>query len=97
MAATICFPVGNLAPEGSVIKSTSIDASLIDAQDGGAGLLHGGSGDRGDPGRRGGLGDVIVLIYGGPAGAGMQAIYQVTSALKNCRSVAMWRADGCAL
>ena len=29
-----------------------------------------------------GHGDVIVLICGGPRGAGMQEIYQVTSALK---------------
>jgi dihydroxyacid dehydratase/phosphogluconate dehydratase len=37
-------------------------------------------------------GDVIVLICGGPAGAGMQEIYQVTSALKNlpfCKHVAV--------
>src|SRR6202044_747900 len=30
LTATVCFPVGNLAPEGCVIKSTSIDPSLID-------------------------------------------------------------------
>ncbi len=30
MTATVCFPAGNLVPEGSVIKSTSIDPSLID-------------------------------------------------------------------
>jgi dihydroxyacid dehydratase/phosphogluconate dehydratase len=37
-------------------------------------------------------GDVIVLICGGPLGAGMQEIYQVTSALKNlpfCKHVAV--------
>ena len=32
LTATVCFPSGNLAPEGSVIKSTSIDPSLIDEQ-----------------------------------------------------------------
>jgi dihydroxyacid dehydratase/phosphogluconate dehydratase len=31
LTPTVCFPVGNLAPEGSVVKSTSIDPSLIDA------------------------------------------------------------------
>src|SRR5450631_3614138 len=31
LTATVCFPTGSLAPEGSVIKSTSIDPSLIDA------------------------------------------------------------------
>jgi dihydroxyacid dehydratase/phosphogluconate dehydratase len=39
-----------------------------------------------------GKGDVIVLICGGPAGAGMQEIYQITSALKNlpdCKHVAV--------
>ena len=30
LTSTVCFPVGNLAPEGSVIKSTAIDPSLID-------------------------------------------------------------------
>ena len=37
-------------------------------------------------------GDVIVLICGGPKGAGMQEIYQVTSALKalpHCKHVAV--------
>ena len=98
MAATVCFPVGNLAPEGSVIKSTSIDASLID--EGGV-YRHIG------PARvfiteaaaiaaikEGAVshGDVVVLICGGPIGAGMQEIYQVTSALKNlpfCKHVAV--------
>ena len=31
LTPTVCFPLGNLAPEGSVIKSTSIDPALIDA------------------------------------------------------------------
>ena len=30
LTPTVCFPMGNLAPEGSVIKSTAIDPSLID-------------------------------------------------------------------
>ena len=30
MTSTLCFPIGNLAPEGSVIKSTAIDPSVID-------------------------------------------------------------------
>ena len=29
LTPTVCFPVGNLAPEGSVVKSTAIDPSLI--------------------------------------------------------------------
>ena len=31
LTATVTFPVGNLAPDGSVVKSTSIDASLVGA------------------------------------------------------------------
>ena len=31
LTSTVCFPVGNLAPEGSVIKSTAIDPSVVDA------------------------------------------------------------------
>lgn len=98
LTPTVCFPGGNLAPEGSVIKSTSIDPSLIDD----AGVYR----HRG-PAKvfiseaaaiaaikegRVGQGDVIVLICGGPAGAGMQEIYQVTSALKqlpHCKHVAV--------
>ncbi len=98
LTATVCFPVGNLAPEGSVIKSTAIDPSLIDENNT---YQHVG------PARvfvtetaaieaiKGGEvshGDVIVLICGGPAGAGMQEIYQITSALKNlpfCKHVAV--------
>ena len=98
LTATVCFPTGNLAPEGSVIKSTSIDPSLI-----GENNVYRHTG----PARvfiteaaaiqaiKSGTvshGDVIVLICGGPAGAGMQEIYQVTSALKSlpfCKHVAV--------
>jgi len=98
LTPTVCFPVGNLAPEGSVIKSTSIDPSLVDASNtyrhvgparvftteaaAMAAIKKGGVGQ----------GDVIVLICGGPLGAGMQEIYQVTSALKAlpiCKHVAV--------
>jgi len=98
IGSTICFPVGNLAPEGSVIKSTAIDRSLIDANDV---YRHTGPAKvfiteaaaikaikNGDVAQ----GDVIVLICGGPAGAGMQEIYQITSALKqlpHCKHVAV--------
>jgi xylonate dehydratase len=98
LTSTVCFPVGNLAPEGSVIKSTAIDPSLIDN----AGVYR----HRG-PARvfitetsaiaalKAGTileGDVMVLICGGPAGAGMQEIYQITAALKalpHCKHVAV--------
>ena len=98
LTPTVCFPVGNLAPEGSVIKSTAIDPSLIGKDNV---YRHRG------PARvftteeaaiaaikaaAIGHGDVIVLICGGPKGAGMQEIYQVTSALKqlpHCKHVAV--------
>ena len=31
LTSTVCFPVGNIAPEGSVIKATAIDASVVDS------------------------------------------------------------------
>lgn len=98
LTPTVCFPVGNLAPEGSVIKSTSIDPTLID--DDGV-YRHTGPArvftseeaaihaiKTGDVTQ----GDVMVLICGGPMGAGMQEVYQVTSALKSlpfCKHVAV--------
>ncbi len=89
LTSTVCFPIGNLAPEGSVIKSTSIDPSVVGAD----GVYR----KRG-PARvytsepaamaaiKGGdiqAGDVIVLICRGPLGAGMEETYQLTAALKN--------------
>jgi putative YjhG/YagF family dehydratase len=98
LSATVCFPVGNLAPDGCVIKSTSIDPSLID-QDNvyrhtGPARVFITEAAAIDAIKRGVIshGDVVVLICGGPAGAGMQEIYQVTSALKNlpfCKHVAV--------
>jgi putative YjhG/YagF family dehydratase len=98
LTSTICFPVGNLAPEGSVIKSTAIDSSLVDESEV---YRHLGPAKvfvteeaaikaikSGDVAR----GDVLVLICGGPAGAGMQEIYQITAALKqlpHCKHVAL--------
>ena len=98
LTATICFPVGNLAPEGSVIKSTAIDPSLIDEQNvyrhTGPARVFITEAAAIDAIKHGGVshGDVLVLICGGPAGAGMQEIYQITAALKNlpyCKHVAV--------
>ncbi len=98
LTPTICFPVGNLAPEGSVIKSTSIDPSLIDEKNvyrhTGPARVFITEAAAIDAIKRGTVshGDVIVLICGGPAGAGMQEIYQITSALKTlpfCKHVAV--------
>jgi putative YjhG/YagF family dehydratase len=89
---TVCFPRGNLAPEGSVMKSTAIDPRVVDAdgiyrkegparvfvreRDAVAAL----KGQRESPIRPG---DVIVLAGRGPLGAGMEETYQITSALKH--------------
>lgn len=98
MTATVCFPSGNLAPEGSVIKSTSIDPTLIGEDEiyrhVGRARVFVTETAAIEAIKQGVVshGDVIVLICGGPAGAGMQEIYQVTSALKNldfCKHVAV--------
>jgi putative YjhG/YagF family dehydratase len=98
LTSTICFPVGNLAPEGSVIKSTAIDPSLV-GEDGV--YRHVGparvfvteeAAIKAIKSGQVAQGDVIVLICGGPAGAGMQEIYQITAALKqipHCKHVAV--------
>jgi putative YjhG/YagF family dehydratase len=98
LTATVCFPTGNLAPEGSVIKSTAIDPSLIDAsgmyRHTGPARVFVTEAAAIDAIKRGTMshGDVMVLICGGPLGAGMQEIYQITAALKGlpfCKHVAV--------
>ena len=98
LTPTVCFPVGNLAPEGSVIKSTAIDSSLIDDSNvyrhSGPARFFVSETSAIDAIKSGAIasGDVIVLVCGGPSGAGMQEIYQVTAALKNlpfCKHVAV--------
>lgn len=95
---TVCFPKGNLAPHGSVIKSTAIDPSLIDEANvyrhTGPARVFITEAAAIDAIKRGDLhaGDVVVLICGGPLGAGMQETYQVTSALKTlqyCKDIAV--------
>ncbi|MCY2962563.1 MAG: YjhG/YagF family D-xylonate dehydratase [Planctomycetota bacterium] len=92
LTSTVTFPHGNLAPEGSVIKSTAIDKSVVDA-DGvyrktGPARVFTSERDAvaAIKGRTGTkpiqAGDVIVLICRGPLGTGMEEIYQITSALK---------------
>ncbi len=98
LTSTICFPVGNLAPEGSVIKSTAIDPSLVNENNvyrhlGPARVfVSEASAIQAIKSGQVAHGDVIVLICGGPAGAGMQEIYQITAALKqlpHCKHVAV--------
>jgi len=98
LTSTVCFPLGNLAPEGSVIKSTAIDPSLVDERQV---YRHVGPAKvfvsepaaiRAIKSSEIAQGDVLVLVCGGPAGAGMQEIYQITSALKqlpHCKHVAV--------
>ena len=88
LTPTVSFPHGNIAPEGSVIKSTAIDPSVVDAD--GVYRLTG-------PARvflteraaiaaikAGSIraGDVLVLICRGPMGSGMEETYQLTGALR---------------
>ncbi len=89
LTSTVTFPRGNLAPEGAVIKSTAIDPSVVDA-DGvyrktGPARVFVRERDAVAAIKRGEVraGDVVVLICRGPMGAGMEEIYQVTSALKH--------------
>lgn len=91
LTSTVCFPSGNLCPEGSVIKATSIDPTVID-DDGvyrkrGRARVFSKESDaiaavKGQSDKPIEAGDVIVLIGRGPIGCGMEETYQITSALK---------------
>jgi putative YjhG/YagF family dehydratase len=91
LTSTVTFPRGNLCPEGSVIKSTAIDPSVVDAdgvyrktgpakvfttEKAAIAALKGQGAKAVLPG------DVLVLCCRGPLGSGMEETYQVTSALK---------------
>jgi putative YjhG/YagF family dehydratase len=89
LTSTLSFPRGNLAPEGSVVKSTTIDPTLVD--DDGIYRMQGPA--RVFLSEKAAIsaikqahvksGDVLVLAGIGPAGTGMEETYQVTSALKH--------------
>ena len=91
LTSTVVFPVGNISPEGSVIKSTAIDPSVLEDGvyrhygrarvfvDERAAIRAVKGGDGVDPVQPG---DVMVLMGGGPSGTGMQETAQITSALK---------------
>lgn len=88
LTSTVTFPRGNLAPEGSVVKSTSIDPSVVGA-DGiyrieGPARVFVRESDAIAAIKRGDIkaGDVMVLCGCGPMGTGMEETYQITSALK---------------
>jgi putative YjhG/YagF family dehydratase len=89
LTSTITLPQGNLAPEGSVIKSTAIDPTLLDSY----GVYRKIGPARVFTGESGAIrairtadvkpGDIIVLVCAGPMGSGMEEILQVTGALKH--------------
>ncbi len=91
LTSTVVFPSGNIAPQGSVIKATSIDPDLIDenmvyshtsnarvfvSEEDAIKAIKGQSDFPIKPG------DIIILIGCGPIGTGMEETYQLTSALK---------------
>jgi dihydroxyacid dehydratase/phosphogluconate dehydratase len=89
LTSTITFCHGNLAPEGSVVKSTAIDPSVVDA-DGvyrktGPARVFTRESAAIEAIRDGSLrpGDILVLTCCGPMGSGMEEIYQITAALKH--------------
>ncbi len=89
LSSTVTFPTGNLAPEGSVIKSTAIDPAVLDA-DGvyrheGPARVFARERDAMKAIKDGHIhaGDVLVLAGAGPTGTGMEETYQLTSALKH--------------
>jgi putative YjhG/YagF family dehydratase len=88
LTSTVTFPMGNLAPGGSVIKSTSIDPSVV-GEDGVYRMRGPARVFRSEEAamaaiKNGGLaaGDVLILMCRGPMGSGMEEIYQITAALK---------------
>ena len=114
LTSTVTFPTGNLCPQGSVIKSTSIDPSVVDSdgvyrkvgrarvftseRDAIAAIKRAHGTEKAEKAEKAETrgsqfalsaptneltpGDVLVLICRGPIGAGMEEIYQITSALK---------------
>jgi putative YjhG/YagF family dehydratase len=92
LTSTVCFPCGNLAPEGSVVKSTAISPKVLDAEGvyrkiGPARVfmreVDAIASIKGRGPRPIKPGDVLVLAGRGPLGSGMEEIYQITAALKH--------------
>ncbi|WP_191621265.1 YjhG/YagF family D-xylonate dehydratase [Marinihelvus fidelis] len=91
LSGTLAFPTGNLAPEGAVVKATSIAPSRL--RDG---VYHHLGPARVFTDEKAAMaaikgqsenplqaGDVLVLAGCGPLGTGMEETYQLTSALKH--------------
>jgi putative YjhG/YagF family dehydratase len=91
LTSTVVFPVGNVAPEGSVVKATAIDPSVV-GEDGvfrhrGPARVFTSEHDaiaaiKGLTSARVAPGDILVVVGVGPLGTGMEETYQLTSALK---------------
>ncbi|MDJ0754944.1 MAG: YjhG/YagF family D-xylonate dehydratase [Ardenticatenaceae bacterium] len=91
LTSTVVFPTGNIAPEGSVIKATAIDPSVVNEDNV---YHHRGpvrvftsekeavAAVKGLTDRPVEPGDVLVLMGVGPLGTGMEETYQITAALK---------------
>lgn len=89
LTSTVMFPRGNVAPEGAVVKATSIDPAVVDAD----GVYRKEGPARVFTSERAAIaaikdgrikaGDVLVLAGCGPLGTGMEETYQLTSALKH--------------
>lgn len=89
LTSTVCFPKGNIAPEGSVIKATAIDPAVV-GKDGvyrhrGPARVFLSERDaiQAVKDKKIQAGDVMVLMCRGPMGSGMEETYQITSALKH--------------
>jgi putative YjhG/YagF family dehydratase len=91
LTSTVCFPRGNIAPEGAVIKATAIDPAVVDPdgvyrKTGPARVFtterEAIAAIKGQSYRPVKPGDVLILMGRGPMGSGMEETYQITSALK---------------
>ena len=93
LTSTVTFPMGNIAPEGSVIKSTAIDPSVVDEDNvyrklGPARVFRSERSAMAaiksrDDDQKIKAGDIMVVTCGGPLGTGMEEVYQLTAALKH--------------
>ena len=93
LTSTVTFPMGNIAPEGSVIKSTAIDPSVVDSdgvyRNTGIARVFETESEAiraiksSDESLRIKPGDIMILKCGGPMGTGMEEVYQITAALKH--------------
>ena len=93
LTSTVTFPMGNITPEGSVIKSTAIDPSVVDddgvyRKTGPARVFRSERAAMGaiksrDEDHKIKPGDIMVVTCGGPLGTGMEEVYQLTAALKH--------------